>query len=127
MWVRRKGFSLKRFLHCMLLDLVGRPLINVQFYRSQLIEANKDGLTDILLTRDGYAYLFLNNGNGFAEKVVPGFRKIDKSANGPSVLDLAGSDDTEATFVRLTTGVFHSRNRLLRIRNRLNKNRSWKN
>jgi RHS repeat-associated protein len=66
------------------------------------VDANKDGLADVVMTRgtSNVAALYLNSGVELVQLEVAGFRSIDMAATRPSLLDVQGSGNTELTYTK---------------------------
>jgi RHS repeat-associated protein len=67
-------------------------------YAFSFVDANKDGLTDLLLSKSGSSFLLMNRGTYFQEMPVPGIRAVDATKVGPYVADLSGSGDTQLVY-----------------------------
>ncbi len=86
----------------------GSPLGNVADFSFTFLDANNDGLTDVVLSRNASLGLYLNRGifdrttgpDGVFQQVdVPAFNDVPAGFAYPLSLDLAGSGEEEVTFV----------------------------
>lgn len=68
------------------------------------VDANKDGLTDILASRtsSNATYLFVNTGTHLEEIVVPALRSVNAYLSRPVIADLSGSGNTEIAYTTTT-------------------------
>lgn len=84
----------------------GSPISSFSSYALTFVDANKDGLTDILLAgASGNATsLFMNRGTSFEEVRVPGLQAVDMYMSKPVVLDTSGSGNTEVAFSKSSQG-----------------------
>ncbi|WP_375772823.1 FG-GAP-like repeat-containing protein [Archangium gephyra] len=80
----------------------GTLVTTLSDYQLNFLDANKDGLTDLLLTRTSgsTASLFINHGTSFKGVNVPGLTGVNSYSSRPVVGDLAGSGDTELVYTR---------------------------
>ena len=76
----------------------GQELAAIDQYQVTLVDANKDGLADVLLSRDTETFLFTNRGTYFSEVPVDGFLSVQSSSGVPVIADVTGSGDTEVVF-----------------------------
>jgi RHS repeat-associated protein len=76
-------------------------------YGITFVDANRDGLTDIVLssTSGNATSLFLNRGTDFGESVVPGLRSVDPYTSKPVVVATADGGGTEVTFSKAGQGL----------------------
>jgi RHS repeat-associated protein len=90
------------------------PLGSITGYDVTFLDANKDGLADVLLTtptRNG-AFLFVNEGHKagedqpviLRERDVAGLREVDPYTSRPMALDLAGTGETTVVYTRGAVG-----------------------
>jgi RHS repeat-associated protein len=70
------------------------------------VDANKDGLTDILATKtsSNTTYLFVNKGTYLDELTVPALRSVDPYMSKPVIADLSGSGNTEIAYSKTSQG-----------------------
>lgn len=59
------------------------------------VDANRDGLTDVVLTRNGSTLLFTNHGAEFRQLVLPGLTQLVAGGLLPLSLTLSGSGEEE--------------------------------
>jgi RHS repeat-associated protein len=84
----------------------GEPLNELARYQTSFVDANKDGLTDLLLSQDLNTWLFTNRGASFQEVPVSGFRSVAAEFGLPIVADLTGRGNTEVAFPSTGTTYF---------------------
>jgi RHS repeat-associated protein len=77
----------------------GGDLGDLSQYQVSFVDANKDGLTDLLLSQDTSTWLFTNRGDRFVEVPVAGFRAVTASSGVPVVADLTGHGNVEVAYV----------------------------
>ena len=80
--------------------LGGFALPSLDGYGFYFVDANRDGLADLLLTQGGQVSLFVNTGAFFQQTTVPALDGLGADASLPFVGDLAGSGNTEIAIVR---------------------------
>ncbi|ATB33250.1 RHS repeat-associated core domain-containing protein [Melittangium boletus] len=69
-------------------------------YAFTFLDANKDGATDILISAEDIAYLFVNDGRRFSYVRMPALKNLVNTPHGaPVVADIAGSGNTELVVV----------------------------
>lgn len=80
----------------------GTNLTTLSEYGMTWVDANRDGLVDVILTRavTNTTSLFMNSGTGFVETLVPAFRGVDAYMSKPVVADLSGSGNTEVSYTK---------------------------
>lgn len=85
----------------------GALVVALKEYGFTWVDANKDGLVDVLLTRTtgNTALLFVNKGTEFQETAVPGLRAVDLSTSKPVIQDLRGTGNTEITYTKSGQGL----------------------
>jgi RHS repeat-associated protein len=93
--------------------LAGSP-ISIGTYALTFVDANKDGLSDALLTTStgNQTSLFVNMGTpvgstgpSVMQQIdVPGLKPLDSMTSKPVIADLSGSGNTEISFTRLGLG-----------------------
>jgi hypothetical protein len=71
-------------------------LAGLASFEQFFVDANKDGLADVLLGKSGELSLFINTGSAFRLVDVPGLNGI---RNRPIPFDAAGTGNTELTFM----------------------------
>ncbi|WP_375742861.1 FG-GAP-like repeat-containing protein [Corallococcus interemptor] len=86
--------------------LSGALLTGLSGYSFTFVDANKDGLTDVLLTSTSTnaAFLFMNRASLFQETSVPGLKSVDAVTSKPVVADFSGSGNTEVSYARSGQG-----------------------
>lgn len=83
----------------MVLDRLGLP-VSMQGFNTHFVDANKDGLTDLLLTQSNVFRLFVNDGYVLHEKAIPALQSLDFSVSEPVIADLAASGNAEIAITR---------------------------
>jgi RHS repeat-associated protein len=83
--------------------LSGQTLGNIGAYQVTFVDANKDGLADVLLTKGISVWLYTNRGGVLQEVQVAGFRNVQSGFGLPVVADLTAGGDTEVAFPTLGT------------------------
>ena len=73
----------------------GIAVTNLDAYQFNFLDANRDGLTDLVLTRGNSFTLFVNNGSYFVEVALPAFNGLDVLTSEPVVADLLGSGNAQ--------------------------------
>ncbi|MFP2957770.1 FG-GAP-like repeat-containing protein [Myxococcus sp. 1LA] len=83
--------------------LLGQTLTNLSDFQINFVDTNRDGLTDILLTRvsSPAAHLVVNAGSRFQEVAVPGLSSLGTAISRPVVADLSGSGDVEVSYTKV--------------------------
>jgi hypothetical protein len=84
----------------------GDPLPQLDRYKVTFVDANKDGLTDLMLTRSITTWLFTNRGTAFQDVAVSGLSNVSAEFGVPVVADLTGRGNTEVAFPSLGTLYF---------------------
>lgn len=82
----------------------GSVITSLSSYALAFVDANKDGLTDVVLSSGSYTALFMNRGTHFQETTVPGLRSVDMYMSKPLMLDTQASGDTEVVFTKSRQG-----------------------
>ena len=84
----------------------GITLSSVTGYSFTFVDANKDGLTDLVVTNasTNQAYLYVNRGTYFQETNVVGLRSVDAYTSKPVIGDFSGSGNTEISYTRAGQG-----------------------
>src|SRR5262249_35276370 len=82
----------------------GLPITSLAAYTLTFVDANGDGLTDVLLNQSTTLMLFVNDGSRLVQVKVPAFAQVNWLAGRPVVLDLAGSGRTSIAFVAASKG-----------------------
>jgi len=77
----------------------GVPLANLNEYQLSHGDFNGDGLTDVILSKAQSAFVYLNQGDEFQQRAVPGLASIPFSFGYPIVGDLTASGNPEVVFV----------------------------
>lgn len=85
---------------------VGFPLSQLDTWALTFVDANKDGLADVLITRSIDAVLFTNRGDSLIETPVAGFGALFATLGVPVVADVTGRGATEVAFPALGTTYF---------------------
>lgn len=67
------------------------------------VDANKDGLTDVVLTDTltNTPHLYLNRGSDMVEALVPAFGAMSRFTSAPVVGDFSGSGNTELAYTQM--------------------------
>lgn len=76
----------------------GAALAGLSTYGLSFVDANADGLADVVLTRQSAAALFLGSGTAFRERPLPGL-VVGGDMSNPVVADLRGAGDMELNYV----------------------------
>jgi RHS repeat-associated protein len=77
----------------------GTPLTSVPG-EVAFIDANRDGLVDVLVSSGRSILLFMNQGTQFILKDVPGLRGLAWDFTFPAIADMSGRTDNEVVLVR---------------------------
>ncbi|XXF78297.1 RHS repeat-associated core domain-containing protein [Myxococcaceae bacterium GXIMD 01537] len=77
------------------------PVSSLANFSLKFTDVNKDGLTDVLLTRTsgGTTQVFVNDGKDFVQTSAPGLLAVSALAPPPMAGDYAGSGDTEVLYM----------------------------
>jgi RHS repeat-associated protein len=67
-------------------------------YQTYFVDANRDGLTDLLLSGATGTFLFTNRGDRFVEVVVAGLASLSTTMGAPVVADLSAQGNIEVAF-----------------------------
>ncbi|MEO7731145.1 MAG: FG-GAP-like repeat-containing protein, partial [Kofleriaceae bacterium] len=81
----------------------GEALGRADTYQVSFVDANKDGLTDVVLSKGINVWLYTNRGDSFHEVPVDGFRNVQSEFGLPIIADLSGRGNTEVVFPTLGT------------------------
>ncbi|GEL69681.1 RHS repeat-associated core domain-containing protein [Myxococcus virescens] len=83
--------------------LSGLSLTNLSDFQLNFIDINRDGLTDILLTRvsSPATVLAVNTGTRFQEVPVPALASVGMTFSRPVIADFSGSGDVEVSYTRM--------------------------
>jgi RHS repeat-associated protein len=73
-------------------------LSNLATFQITFLDANRDGLTDALLTKGTSVFLFLNRGDSFRESPLPGLASLPAGAGYPISVDVSASGEEEIVF-----------------------------
>ncbi|MBM7112113.1 RHS repeat-associated core domain-containing protein [Archangium primigenium] len=74
--------------------------VDLSRYQLSFVDANRDGLTDVLINTSARAFLLVNVGDRLVEKAVPGLNSSGLDSAFPIVQDFAGTGNTEVFFAR---------------------------
>lgn len=77
----------------------GTPLGGLSGFGASFLDANRDGLTDVLLWHSSAAFLFINFGDHFLERVIPALNGVGINTSNPVVADIRGSGEVELVYV----------------------------
>jgi RHS repeat-associated protein len=80
------------------ITLAGTILADITPYQLTFVDANKDGLADVLLSDGLDVFLYTNRGSLFGEVAVAGFRSVQSTFGVPVVADVRGTGDVEVAF-----------------------------
>jgi RHS repeat-associated protein len=80
------------------ITLGGTVLGDLTPYQLTFVDANKDGLADVLVSQDLDVFLYTNRGALFREVAVAGFRGVQSTFGVPVVADVRGNGDIEVAF-----------------------------
>jgi RHS repeat-associated protein len=83
--------------------LTGAQLGSFTTNQVTFVDANKDGLIDVLLSKGINVWLYTNRGDVFREVDVAGFRSVQSGFGLPIAADLTGRGGTEVVFPTLGT------------------------
>ena len=78
----------------------GQPVSALSSYEITFVDANGDGMVDIVLTKGSNAYLFANDGRKFTRHFVPQLAAVDSSFGNILAEDISGSGESEFFVVR---------------------------
>ncbi|WNG30976.1 hypothetical protein F0U62_48390 [Cystobacter fuscus] len=67
-------------------------------FQVNFVDANRDGLTDVIINNSTRAFLLVNVGDRLVEKPVPGLSSPELDSAFPIVQDFAGTGNTEVFF-----------------------------
>jgi RHS repeat-associated protein len=90
----RQGVTLQLFAQS------GTLISNLGQYELTFVDANKDGLTDLIATSNGAAFLYVNTGTRYQQSSVPGLSFVDAYSTRLVLADLAGTGDAELALVK---------------------------
>lgn len=77
----------------------GLAVGNFDRFTVNFVDANRDGMMDLLLTQTGLATLYVNDGFHFREVVVPALDDLPSGASAPVVGDLAATGNDAISMV----------------------------
>ncbi|MCP3140900.1 RHS repeat domain-containing protein [Pyxidicoccus xibeiensis] len=75
----------------------GTSLAQLGTYSVMFVDVNRDGLSDVLLSKTGLALLFVNDGTAFREVSVPALSFFNGTTSALTQGDFAGSGNTSLT------------------------------
>src|SRR5262249_11963527 len=78
----------------------GTLVTGLSTFEFTFVDANKDGLVDVLAARSGVLTLFVNTGSRFVQTALPGISFVDTTSSRAVLGDFAGSGDTEIAVVK---------------------------
>jgi len=78
----------------------GVLITGLSTYEFTFVDANKDGLTDVILSRNGLLTLYINTGIRLVQTPVSGLSFADPTSTRAVVGDFAGSGDSEIALVK---------------------------
>jgi RHS repeat-associated protein len=82
----------------------GLPITNLAAYTVTFVDANGDGLTDVLLQQSTSLMLFLNDGTRLVQVKVPAFTQVNWLSGRPVASDLAGTGHSSIAFIAAQKG-----------------------
>lgn len=82
----------------------GLEVIGIDKYQATFVDANRDGLVDVLLEKDNRYSFFVNTGTRFEQKRIEALARMPFTAGRPVPVDLAGSGNIELAYVESQTG-----------------------
>jgi RHS repeat-associated protein len=78
----------------------GSLVTSLSLYEFTFVDANKDGLTDVILSRNGVLTLYVNTGSKLVQTPLPGLSFADPTSTRAIAGDFVGSGDTEIAVVK---------------------------
>ncbi|NTX12264.1 hypothetical protein HUA76_15810 [Myxococcus sp. CA056] len=78
----------------------GTSLAQLATYSAMFVDVNRDGMSDVLLSKAGLALLFVNNGSEFREVTVPALTFFNGTTSALTQGDFAGSGNTSLTVTK---------------------------
>ena len=81
-----------------LYDRTGARIFNLDGLGVWFIDANNDGLMDLVLSHASGVWLFFNRGDHFEERPVPGLSELAIVKSNPVLADLRGSGDAQIVY-----------------------------
>jgi hypothetical protein len=75
-------------------------MADLSSYDLDFVDANKDGLSDVLASLGFTAILYVNDGSRLVERPVPAFADLDWSSSAPVIADFAASGNAELTITQ---------------------------
>lgn len=78
------------------------PMSGIDTYGVFFVDANKDGLTDVIATRSGYVALFINDGAKFVRRDVQGLGALASYLINPVIADLSGEGNIDVVATKAT-------------------------
>ncbi len=101
-WHGLGGFAFEPDAHEQeLISSLGIGETHLDEWQFRFVDANHDGLTDVLLTRQALFRLFANNGTTFVETPIPALLSMGTLSSPVVVADLAGSGNTEILYTEV--------------------------
>ena len=85
----------------LLFDRFGSQLFSLAQYGTWFVDANNDGLTDVVLSRSDGIWLYFNRNGTFEEHFVPGLSGLSFVQSNPVFADLDGSGNAQVVFAFL--------------------------
>jgi RHS repeat-associated protein len=79
------------------LTKTGANLAQLATYSAMFVDVNRDGMSDVLLSKPGIALLFVNDGAAFREVPVPALAFFNGTTSALAQGDFAGSGNTSLT------------------------------
>jgi RHS repeat-associated protein len=74
----------------------GSPFLGrLQYYGFAFVDANNDGLSDLILDNDSSLYLFMNHGRQFVRQPLPAVDNAGWSFGNPVIADLGGTGNDQ--------------------------------
>jgi RHS repeat-associated protein len=77
----------------------GLPIGDLGTYQMTHGDLNGDGLSDVVLSKTGLVSVYMNLGDQFAQRAIPGLTTVPASYGPPIVADLTGSGDPQVAFI----------------------------
>ncbi len=105
-WFGKGNFEFETQGRRFLLRASNGALLVPSSYSLTFVDANRDGLADVVLSRatGNSTYLYMNTGTAFEEASVPALAAVDSYTSKPVVADVRGTGDVEVTFQKSGQG-----------------------